>query len=1077
MRFESIELQRYGHFSDRRLDFPRRDHDFHMIVGGNEAGKSTLRQAFHDLLFGIPLTTPMTFLHPGPELALNAVLTGELGQLVMGRRRKRTGGLVDAAGERLSDDVLGRWLGGVSEAFYERMFGLDHRRLEQGSRAMLQAGDDVDSVLFQAAAGVAALNKVLTALRNEAAGLWTPHHSKNRAWYAASDRYKEADREVRAATVRPNAWVEAQRVSSQADQAFEAAREECAQLRLQLRELERLRRLAPLLVQIRECELKLGADSEAQQASSPLLEFEADILALEETRLQVAGHRSEIGQCDSHISLLQEQLSGVLRQLGRPISASADAAAIEVVASALPSKPLRSEIVQLLNEGRQLRTRREAAMQARQARLAEIEELRARIAALPRVKVGAALRRALDAATAAGDMAAARDTLEGRAAQQQLELERRLAALRQPEMADGLPDLGRLVQMEPWPAEALVERVQRRRELQADVDTIGRQLREAEAQLMEARLKAEQFRRTRQVVSRDEVMDARRERDGLWEALAQGREVLETHAQAYAALVLRADLLVDRQLEAADDAARLQTLEHECERMESGLQTLRDMQKEAVNELAAYDEQWREECLQRKLPHLPPANLQGWLPGREAALQANERLQVTLAELESVRRRHDSLLSTLLAALHTEAAEHPGVGAVTKEAELSLAEACDTAREILVAADAAAARREALREQLQRLEPLMPGLEQECNQTEVAYEAWLNRRGDALERAGFERDADDAYVEAALELLADADELLRQLRERRAARDAFEAQLRHFSVSVSALAARLQVADFQADQADEQLRRWVAQLEPLRTAVRDREHARQQLATLNTRLLEEAQGWDRQKVEAELAGVEPSSLAAQAEALSLELEEAEHRRDRLAAEREQARSALDAISGSDDAAQAEARRQEALADMADVAERYVKVYAQYRLLEHVTERYRERSQGPLLQRASQLFAALTLGAHEGLVVDGEVAALWARRADGRRVPLDGLSDGTRDQLYLALRLAALELYMDSAEPMPFIADDLFVNYDDDRALAGLRQLTEVSRRTQVIFLTHHAHMVELARDNLAERVHVVELSA
>ena len=146
-------------------------------------------------------------------------------------------------------------------------------------------------------------------------------------------------------------------------------------------------------------------------------------------------------------------------------------------------------------------------------------------------------------------------------------------------------------------------------------------------------------------------------------------------------------------------------------------------------------------------------------------------------------------------------------------------------------------------------------------------------------------------------------------------------------------------------------------------------------------------------------------------------------------------------------------------------------------MEHVTERYRERSQGPLLQRASQLFAALTLGAHEGLVVDGEVAALWARRADGRRVPLDGLSDGTRDQLYLALRLAALELYMDSAEPMPFIADDLFVNYDDDRALAGLRQLTEVSRRTQVIFLTHHAHMVELARDNLAERVHVVELSA
>lgn len=1077
MRFESIELQRYGHFSDHRLDFPRREHDFHMIVGGNEAGKSTLRQAFHDLLFGIPMNTPMSFLHPGPELALNAVLSGELGTLAMGRRRKRNGGLVDTAGERLSDEVLGRWLGGVSVAFYERMFGLDHRRLEQGSRAMLQAGDDVDSVLFQAAAGLASLNNVLSSLRDEAAGLWTPHHSRNRAWYAASDRYREADRELRAATVRPNAWVEAQRVSSQADTAFEAAREECARLRLQLRELERLRRLAPLLVQIRECELRLGADSETQQPDSALLEFEADILALEENRLQVAGHRSEIGQCDSHISLLQEQLAGVLRQLGRQINAAGEAGSVEALASDLPPKPLRHEIVQLLNEGRQLRSRREAANHARQARLAEIEEARARIDALPRVRVGAALRRALDAADAAGDVAAALDTLEHRAAQERDELQRRVAALRQPDMPDNPPELNWLMQMEPWPAQALVEQVQRRRELRADVDSIGRQLRESEAQLREALLKADQFRRTHQVVSREEVMAARRERDALWQALAQGKEALETHADSYASLVLRADLLVDRQLEAADDAASLLALEHECERLEAGLQSLRDMQQAAQAELATYDEQWYVECEQRKLPRLPPASLQGWLPGRETALQAYERLQATQAELAHVRKRHDSLLSALLTALQSETVEQYGVNSAAKEAAPGLAQACDTARTMLAAADASAARREALIEQLQRLEPLLPSLDLECKQNDAAYEAWLQRRGGSLDRAGFSRDADDVYVEASLELLATADELLRQLRERRAARDALEAQRRHFTESVSALAARLQVAAFQADQADEQLRRWVGQLEPLRTAARDREQARQQLATLNTRLLEEAQGWDRQQVEAELEGVEPSSLASQAEALSLELEEAEHRRDSLAAEREQARRTLEAISGSDDAAQAEARRQEALADMADVAERYVRVYAQYRLLEHVTERYRERSQGPLLQRAGQLFAALTLGAHEGLVVDGEVAALWARRADGRRVPLDGLSDGTRDQLYLALRLAALELYMDSAEPMPFIADDLFVNYDDDRALAGLRQLAQVSRRTQVIFLTHHAHMVELARDCLAERVHVMELSA
>jgi len=1085
MRFESIDLQRYGHFSGRQLVFPRREYDFHLIVGGNEAGKSTLRQAFHDLLFGIPMNSPMAFLHAGPDLALNAVLSGELGELAMGRRRRRDGGLVDAEGEKLAADVLGRWLGGVTEAFYERMFGLDHRRLEQGSRAMLQAGDDVDSVLFQAAAGLATLNGVLASLRDEAASLWTPHHSRNRAWYAASDRYKEADRALRAATVRPTAWVEAQRESRRVDEAFEEARDECATLRGSLRELERLRRLAPLLAQIRECEALLGDETEGRRERSPLLELEADILALDETRLRVAGHRSEMEQCDAHISLLREQLAGVLRQLGRPLTGEEGVEVLETLAAGLPPQPLRHEIARLLSEGQQLRTQREASARAYQARLTEVEEIRARMEALPGVEIGPALRLALNAATAAGDIAASCDALRHKVAQEQAALLRRLAALRQPgvpqpaalsEAEDEPALVAWLEVMQPWHAEALMEQVQRHRELRSEVDTTGRQVGDAGRELHAARLKAEQFRRSHQAVSRDEVMTARRERDALWEDLAAGRKPLAEQAERYASLVLLADVLADRQLAAVDDAARLQALEHECERLEAGLQGLSQARDAAVAELSNYDEQWRAACLKRGLPALSPAGLQGWLPGREAALQAHERLQTARAELAMVSARHDALFKQLHTTLEAEASRTVSAACSEERQVHTLAEACDAARALLAQADGAAARRAALVEQLQRLEPLLPGLEQDSRRDAQAYEAWSARRQAALTRAGLPPQADDAYVEAALALLSDADELLRRLRERQAGRDSLTVDLRHFTQAVAELATRLQVSEFQPAMAEEYLRRWVAQLEPLRAAARDREQAREQLARLNARLLQEAEGRDRQQVEAELAAVDLASLATQAEALSLSLEEAEHQRDHLAVKREQARAALDAISGGDDAAQAEARRQEALADMAEVAERYVRVYAQYRLLEHVTERYRERSQGPLLQRASQLFAALTLGAHDGLVVDGDVATLWARRADGRRVALEGLSDGTRDQLYLALRLAALELYMDSATALPFIADDLFVNYDDDRALAGLQQLTEISRHTQVIFLTHHAHIVELASAHLAQRVHVMALS-
>jgi uncharacterized protein YhaN len=86
----------------------------------------------------------------------------------------------------------------------------------------------------------------------------------------------------------------------------------------------------------------------------------------------------------------------------------------------------------------------------------------------------------------------------------------------------------------------------------------------------------------------------------------------------------------------------------------------------------------------------------------------------------------------------------------------------------------------------------------------------------------------------------------------------------------------------------------------------------------------------------------------------------------------------------------------------------------------------------------------------------------ALRPDGSDCPADRLSEGTRDQLYLALRLAAIESYAARAEPLPFIADDLLVNFDDRRARAALRVLAEFGAVTQTILFTHHHHIVELA---------------
>jgi uncharacterized protein YhaN len=110
-----------------------------------------------------------------------------------------------------------------------------------------------------------------------------------------------------------------------------------------------------------------------------------------------------------------------------------------------------------------------------------------------------------------------------------------------------------------------------------------------------------------------------------------------------------------------------------------------------------------------------------------------------------------------------------------------------------------------------------------------------------------------------------------------------------------------------------------------------------------------------------------------------------------------------------------------------------------------------------------------------LLVDAKDDAprLWGIRPDGQQVDVTGMSEGTRDQLYLALRLAALELQVEQGLNLPLIADDLFINFDDTRTAAGLRVLGELSQKMQIVFLTHHDHLVPLAKDVLGSDLNVV----
>jgi chromosome segregation protein len=138
------------------------------------------------------------------------------------------------------------------------------------------------------------------------------------------------------------------------------------------------------------------------------------------------------------------------------------------------------------------------------------------------------------------------------------------------------------------------------------------------------------------------------------------------------------------------------------------------------------------------------------------------------------------------------------------------------------------------------------------------------------------------------------------------------------------------------------------------------------------------------------------------------------------------------------------------------------------MVERALERYRAENQHPLVSRGGQIFAALAGTGDDPIVRldvayrDGADPALVGVRRDGSECPVAGMSEGTRDQLFLSLRIAAVEQHAAANEPIPFIADDLFVTSDEARVARGLAALAELGRSTQVLLFTHHEHVAAAA---------------
>ncbi|MFE9751612.1 histone-like nucleoid-structuring protein Lsr2 [Saccharothrix saharensis] len=184
------------------------------------------------------------------------------------------------------------------------------------------------------------------------------------------------------------------------------------------------------------------------------------------------------------------------------------------------------------------------------------------------------------------------------------------------------------------------------------------------------------------------------------------------------------------------------------------------------------------------------------------------------------------------------------------------------------------------------------------------------------------------------------------------------------------------------------------------------------------------------------------------------------------------------------AAELHAKAEERLAALAEHVEEYLVVEIQRTVLRSELDAYERKHASPLLDAAGRILEQLTDGRYVALrplhAKDGR--SLRVVGADEQAHEPDELSEGTADQAFLALRLAGIASLQESRvarglPTLPVVLDDVLMTFDDARAAAAIRVMAGLAEQWQIIVLSHHTHIRQLAEDLGLANVTVSELVA
>ena len=219
------------------------------------------------------------------------------------------------------------------------------------------------------------------------------------------------------------------------------------------------------------------------------------------------------------------------------------------------------------------------------------------------------------------------------------------------------------------------------------------------------------------------------------------------------------------------------------------------------------------------------------------------------------------------------------------------------------------------------------------------------------------------------------------------------------------------------------------------------------------------------EAEGALDATDRAALEVEFVELKARFEDQDQRCRELFSSHSKAADRVEAIGGDSKVAEIEERRRTTLLEIEDGALRYMRLRAGTAATEQALRAYRDQHRSSMMARASEAFRTISRGIYSGLATQPEKDSetLIALPASGGSKEAGELSNGTRFQLYLALRVAGYHEFARFRRPVPFIADDIMETFDDFRAEEAFRLFAGMAEVGQVIYLTHHRHLCDIAQ--------------